>query len=266
MVLLVIAALALTASGALAATLPPSFAPSCPTENPDGESYGGVRICSGAVTSFDGAVLDVDLTQPMHDTGGRHPLIVMLHGFGGDKHDWESTNDEGDGADKYHWNSHWFAKHGYYVLTYTARGFSDDGADEDANQPPTPATPPSGSEQPNPGRGTLNLKSRDFEIRDTQWLAALVADAYSDVDPNRLAVTGGSYGGIESWLQASQPTWTFPNEQTDGQLPVLNLQVAIPKYPSTDLAYSLAPERARRRPIECGHLRVVPGAPRQRQR
>ena len=71
----------------------------------------------------------------------------MLHGFGNDKHEWESTNDEGDGADKYQWNNHWFAKHGYYVLNYTARGFSDDGADQDANQPPTPADP-SGSEDP----------------------------------------------------------------------------------------------------------------------
>jgi len=242
MVVLVVAGLTLPAGGALAATaLPPSFTPSCPTENASAESYGGVRICSGAVESFDGAILDVDLTQPMHDTGRSHPLIVMLHGFGNDKHEWESTTDEGDGADKYHWNNRWLAKHGYYVLTYTARGFSDDGADEDANQSPTPPTPPTGSEQPNPARGTINLKSRDFEVRDTQWLAALVADAYTEVDPNRVAVTGGSYGGIESWLQASQATWTFPNEQTNGDLPVLSLQVAVPKYPSTDLAYSLAP-------------------------
>ena len=26
------------------------------------------------------------------------------------------------------WHSHWFAKRGFYVLTYTARGFRDDGA------------------------------------------------------------------------------------------------------------------------------------------
>src|SRR5205807_5975759 len=77
-------------------------------------------------------------------------------------------------------------------------------------------------------------------IRDTQWLAALVAATYPDVDPNRVAVTGGSYGGGESWMQASQPTWDSFKTQ-DPSLPVLNLQVAIPKYPWTDLAYSLAP-------------------------
>jgi pimeloyl-ACP methyl ester carboxylesterase len=236
MVLLVVAALTLPASGALAATLPPSFTPSCPTENPDGESYGGVRICSGSVPSFDGSKMDVDLTQPMAG-GGRHPLIVMLHGFGNDKHEWESTTDEGDGADKYHWNNRWLAKHGYYVLTYTARGFKDDGPSGD-NQPPTPFDPDGSSSLPN---GTLHLKSRDYEIRDTQWLAALVAATYGDVDPDGIAVTGGSYGGIESWLQASQATWTFPHEHTNGELPILSLQVAVAKYPATDLAYALAP-------------------------
>ena len=45
MVLLLVAGLTLPACGALAATLPSSFTPTCPTENPDGESYGGVRIC-----------------------------------------------------------------------------------------------------------------------------------------------------------------------------------------------------------------------------
>jgi len=236
-VLAALGALMLPAASASGTTLPSSFGSSCPTESPGG-SYGGVAICSGSVPSFDDAKLDVDVTQPMQGTGSSHPLIVMLHGFGNDKHEWESTNDEGDGADKHHWNNHWFAKHGYYVLSYTARGFSDDGPDEDANQPPTPGDS-SGSEDP-AHRGFLQLKSRDYEVRDTQWLAALVAATYPDVDPSEVAVTGGSYGGIESWLQASQATWTFPHAQ-DPTLPVLSLQVAVPKYPSTDLAYSLAP-------------------------
>jgi pimeloyl-ACP methyl ester carboxylesterase len=234
--LLVVAVLTLPTASALAAKLPAEFTRSCPTESPEGGSYGGVRICSGSVPSFDGAKMDVDLTQPAAG-GGRRPLIIMLHGFGGDKHDWESTNDEGDGADRYHWNNHWFATHGYYVLSYTARGFSDDGANESENQPPTPGDPSGSISLP---RGTLHLKSRDYEIRDTQWLAALVAATYRDVDPGRVAVTGGSYGGIESWLQASQATWTFPHS-LDRSLPILDLQVAVPKYPATDLAYALGP-------------------------
>jgi dienelactone hydrolase len=233
--LLLVAGLTLPAGSAFAAALPPSFKSSCPTASAKG-SYGGVRICSGSVPSFDGSKMDVDVTQPTSGTG-RHPLIIMLHGFGGDKHDWESTNDQGDGADRYHWNNHWFATHGYYVLNYTARGFSDDGANRSKNEPPTPGDPDGSISLP---RGTLHLKSRDYEIRDTQWLAALVAATYRDVDPNRVAVTGGSYGGIESWLQASQATWAFPHAR-DRSLPLLKLQVAVAKYPSTDLAYALAP-------------------------
>src|SRR5437879_4549822 len=76
---------------------------------------GDQHICPGELPTFDGTQLDVDLVQPAQNTGTTHPLIVMLHGFGNSKHEWESTTDEGDGADKYHWNSHWFSQHGYYV-------------------------------------------------------------------------------------------------------------------------------------------------------
>jgi hypothetical protein len=160
----------------------------------------------------------------------------MLHGFGNDKREWESLTDAGDGADKAQWNSHWYSRHGYYVLTYTARGFRDDGPSA-SYEPPTPGDASGSVDAPN---GTIHIKSRDYEIRDTQWLAALVAATFPDVDTTRVAVTGGSYGGGESWMQASQPRWTFPHEQ-DPTLPVLDLQVAVPKYPWTDLAYALAP-------------------------
>jgi predicted acyl esterase len=223
-----LAALA-AAAPANATTLPSGFTAPCPV-------YGDMQVCSGSVPSFDGSKLDVDLTLPAQGTGSRHPLIVMLHGFGNDKHEWESLTDDGDGADKARWNSHWFARHGYYVLTYTARGFRDDGPSA-PHEPPTPADPSGSVDLPN---GTIHIKSRDYEIRDTQWLAALVAASFPDLDPGRVAVTGGSYGGGESWTQASQARWEFPHSQ-DPTLPVLDLQVAIPKYPWTDLAYALAP-------------------------
>ena len=196
--------------------------------------YGDLRICSGEVPSFDGTLLDVDLTFPVGASGDRHPLMVFLHGFGNDKHEWQSTTDEADGADKWHWNSHWFATHGFYVLAYTARGFQ--------TQPATGNTPntPSGTSRLTSPSATIHLKSREFEVRDTQWLAALAARLLPDLDRRRVAVSGGSYGGGESWLLASQAEWTFPHSIAPA-LPVVSLQVAVPKYPWTDLAYSLLP-------------------------
>ena len=227
--------------------------PAYPAYDPEARQ----RICSGEVPSFDGSTLDVDLTLPFNDSGSReHPLIVMLNGFSNGKHEWQSLTDEGDEADKWHWNSHWFARHGYYVLTYTPRGFNT----EQDNPGYQPDTPPFTSVDP--PSGTIHLKSREFEVRDTQWLSALVAGTGAfEVEEDEIAVTGGSYGGGESWLQASQAEWTFPSECSDatasqgpeacrpgrtetpevGDLPVLDLQVAVPKYPWTDLAYSLAP-------------------------
>jgi hypothetical protein len=67
-------------------------------------------------------------------------------------------------------------------------------------------------------------------------------------------VSGGSYGGGESWLQASRPRWTFPSKATGGRLPALELQVAVPKYGWTDLAYSLAPNG---RPVPEGPIGTV---------
>ena len=254
--LLLAAALALAAPAAAQAAKFP--AGDCPR-------YGDLRVCTAQVPSFDGSPLDADLTLPAGKApgGGGHPLVVLLHGFGGDKHDWQSTDDEADGRDKWHWNSHWFAKRGYYVLSYTARGFRTDAA----SQPWQPATP-AGSSASLPS-GTIQLKSRDAEIRDTQWLAALAAATFPDLDRERVVVSGGSYGGGESWLQSTQPDWTFPRT-IDPSLPVLALKVAVPKYGWTDLAYSLAPhgrgdpytaaaERAGEQPLGVVKLSYVNG-------
>jgi dienelactone hydrolase len=234
-----VAGMTSAATAATAGTVPDAAALSA-----DCAAYpGGTTVCSAEVASFDGSPLDVDVTRPIAASGLRHPLIVLLHGFGNNKHEWESTSDTADGADKYHWNSHWFAEHGYYVLTYTARGFRDNGPSA-SYQPATPAAanptclPPGGSACP--PTGTIRVKNKDVEVRDTQWLAALTAQAFPDIDRDRIAVSGGSYGGGESWLQAAEqaarPYWAdFPG------LPQLRLQVAVPKYPWTDLAYSLAP-------------------------
>src|ERR1041384_658388 len=99
----------LVASLAIALALLPSWplpVAAAPLPFPTCALYGGVRVCSSEVPSFDGTPLDVDLSFPTTAPGstGRYPLIVLLHGFGNDKHEWESTNDAADNGDKWHWN------------------------------------------------------------------------------------------------------------------------------------------------------------------
>ena len=70
------------------------------------------------VPSFDGVPLDVDVTLPA--TGdGPFPTIVMMHGYGGNKTNFEATDPSaGQG-----YNNLAYAQRGYAVVTYSARGF-----------------------------------------------------------------------------------------------------------------------------------------------
>lgn len=108
---------------------PAPFGHSCDREN-------GVRFCptpdsAHRVHSFDGVPLDVDVTLPARG-GGPFPTIVMLHGYGGSKTDFESSspagpdpNAAGAGSQVFHYNNDFYARRGYAVLNYTARGFGN---------------------------------------------------------------------------------------------------------------------------------------------
>ncbi len=104
-----------------AAAAPRPFGNECRPEN-------GVRFCptetlADREPSFDGAPLDVDVTLPKGGNGP-FPTIVMMHGYGGDKDDFEQSRPEGDDPTNdtlYHWNNNFFAKQGYAVLNYSAR-------------------------------------------------------------------------------------------------------------------------------------------------
>src|SRR5256714_10184162 len=146
-------------------------------------------VCSGKIPSWDGVPLDADLTLPPGAVTPR-PLIVMLHGYANDKPEWESASADSSNPDKDHYNSYWFASNGYAVLTYTARGFHGS-----CGQGPLT--------DPRCARGWMHLADRRFEVRDTQYLAGLLADL-GVADPQKIAVTGGSYGGGQSLLLAMQ--------------------------------------------------------------
>src|SRR6266542_1828147 len=62
---------------------------------PDGVTY---QKCTGEIPSFDGIGLDTDLSLPASGSGP-FPTIVMMHGWSGDKTDWESDTKSSDSPD-----------------------------------------------------------------------------------------------------------------------------------------------------------------------
>ena len=188
------------------------------------------RICSGMVRSFDGTPLDVTLTVPTRTRGRALPLVVMLHGLFNSKEEYLSQSRHGvrdEGANAYktvRWNNAWFAKRGYAVLNYSARGNGESG-------------------------GRIELASREVEVRDTHHLTGLLVDESAARRPlvrvrrNRVGVIGGSYGGGQAWLlmttrgntRLPYGSWLSPGKRR------VSLAAVVPSYAWTDLLYSLVP-------------------------
>jgi predicted acyl esterase len=147
---------------------------------------------------------------------GGYPLIVLLHECcDGSKRDWHGTIDAR--GEKWHYNDAWFAARGYVVLTYTSRGFvNEDGR---------------GS------TGEAQFGHRAYEVNDLQYLAGLLAeDPFFGVNPQRVVVSGASYGGGVAWLAMTDPKWRSPRKRI-----AMHLAAAAPKHGWTDLAQSLVP-------------------------
>jgi acetyl esterase/lipase len=184
----------------------------------------GVRFCQGTtatrVPTFDGVPLDVNVTLPATGDGG-FPVIVSLHGYGSSKSGLDAVTKR-------------YARKGYAVLSYTARGFNES------------CGTPQNRLDPGCLRGWVHLADSRFEVRDTQYLAGLLADQ-GVIDGQRVGVTGISYGGGQSVQLAvlrdrvrmpdgRYVPWVSPVKG----LP-MRIAAAAPVIPWSDLAYSLVP-------------------------
>ena len=218
---------------------------------------------SGTVPGYDGMPFSVDVTVPCNITGPT-PTIVMAHGFSDDKTVWQETAksdrvvSEGRPEQNSRWNNIWFVTRGYVVVNYTARGWRDSCG---PNTPGATATTP--ASQCLPFEYWIHLNDKRWEVRDAQWLAgALVQSGMASAD--RLAITGGSYGGgptLSGALLAGTTMcggavvpaalgpdpcagkangelvpWTTPNGETQ-----LTWAVSVPMYTYADLLGVLAP-------------------------
>ncbi len=132
-------------------------------------------------------VLYVPLNPP--ERPGGYPAVVMVHS-------WMLSR----------WQSHlyapYFARDGYVVFSYDCRGW--------------------GSSQ-----GRVECASPDHELCDlTDALDFLIAQEHAKVDPERIGMTGVSYGGGHSFLAAAQDR---------------RIRTIVPMHGWTDLERSLVP-------------------------
>jgi pimeloyl-ACP methyl ester carboxylesterase len=205
----------------------------------------GIRFCptpdlASRVPSFDGVPLDVDVTLP---EGGKapYPTIVMLHGFGGSKTDFETTTPAGpapeaagNGSTIYRYNNVFYARRGYAVVNYTARGFGNSCGGGLAGDHSGPCA-----------AGYIRLADSRYEARDTQYLLGLLADE-GVARPRDIGVTGISYGGGQSMELAflhdkvrlpsgKLVPWHSPKGKK------MAIAAAYPRWPWSDLVSALIP-------------------------
>jgi dienelactone hydrolase len=200
----------------------------------------GVRECGtgdsqsdtvrSTAASWDGTPIDVNVAFPPASEGdGPFPLIIIGHGYGGEK--------VGFGAMRQ------FTDRGYAVFAMTARGFHQSCGKPNAI---TAAGGPGGA----CAKGWIHLMDDRYEIRDAQFLMGELADE-GLIDGQRIGATGGSYGGGLSLQLASLKDrvmmpdgslvpWTSPVDHHP-----MRIAAATPNVPWSDLAYSLTPNGAK---------------------
>ncbi len=199
----------------------------CTVQGPgasEGQRWCGTDTSSplsrSTATSFDNVPIDVNVAFPAGGDGP-FPLMMIFHGYAGSKSTFASMQ-------------RWLDR-GYAVFSMTDRGFHESCGSVASRLVAGAAC----------DEGFLRLLDTRFEVRDAQTFAALLADE-GRVIPNRIAATGGSYGGgLSMALAALRNRTMLPNgsltpwKSPDGK--AMELAVAIPSIPWTDLAYSLVP-------------------------
>lgn len=121
---------------------------------------------SDRVMAVDGVRLDTSYFTPAGS--GRHPAVLLAHGFGGSKDDMRRQAED-------------LARDGYAVLTWSARGFGG-------------------------STGKIGLNDPKGEVADVSrlvdWLARQPQVRLDKPGDPRVGVAGGSYGGAVSLLAA----------------------------------------------------------------
>jgi predicted acyl esterase len=206
---------------------------------------GGIRACEGTTHSWDGTKIDVNVFLPPEGgTEGPYPLIGDFHGWGGAKQGL-ATQPAPTGEvepepefylvqEKDSRIQHW-AEEGYAVFSMTDRGWGNSCGkwDEDLGEPECE-------------QGFNHLMDDRYEVRDAQYLMSVLADE-GRAQPKEIGATGKSYGGgISAALavlrnRVMEPTGALIPWVSEEKGLEMEIAAAVPQWPWTDIAYSLAP-------------------------
>lgn len=193
------------------------------------------------IPSFDNVPLDTSVALPPASAGdGPFPLIVVAHGWGGEKNGFDSGGETG-----YLGSLRALAEKGYAVLSATARGFRGScGSDADKLFSGAACE-----------AGFIRLDDYRYEAMDIAFLAGKLVDQ-GIARPN-IGVGGPSYGGGVS-LELAVLKNRMCSDLHAGALPALHtcpglvpwtspggtpmsVAAAAPIIPWSDLVYSLVP-------------------------
>jgi hypothetical protein len=187
----------------------------------------GVTFCSAnprsTVPAWDGVPIDVDVGLPSESQfgPGPYPLIMMFHGYGGQKLGLSAM--------------HRWLDRGYATFSMSDRGFHESCGSAASRTAAGSAC----------DKGYVRLIDNRYEVRDAQEFAGRLADQ-GLIEPQKIGATGGSYGGGMSMALGalvdrkvmsdySLVPWTSPIGRP------MKIAAAAPSIPWTDLAYSLTP-------------------------
>src|SRR4051794_2864035 len=187
----------------------------------------GQRFCgtsTAQIPSWDGIPLDVSVAfppAPPEGPDGPYPVIGLFHGWGGTKLSLSGTDAQRALA------------RGYAVFTMTDRGWGASCGRALINDARCA------------GKGYIRLMHTAYEVRDAQYAFAQLADD-GVIDPQKIAATGGSYGGgMSIALGALRSRTMLP----DGSLvpwasPLgkpMSIAATLPEFTWSDLTTALTP-------------------------
>ncbi len=192
------------------------------SQRPDGATFCNANPRS-TVPAWDGVPIDVDAAfpSPSQFGPGPYPLVMMFHGYGGDKLGLQDMR-------------RWLNR-GYATFSMTDRGFH-----ESCGSVASRAAAGSACDD-----GYIRLIDDRYEVRDAQEFAGQLVDE-GLVEPKKIGAQGGSYGGGMSMAlgalrdRVMMPDYSLvPWKSPDGT--PMEIAATTPEVPWTDLAYSLQP-------------------------